>query len=50
MTKHEKDLVYHAALLATLCKDTDQEKTNTEIIDTVVNYIIKTETQGESNE
>lgn len=46
MTKREKDLIYHAALLATLHKDAHPEKDNTAIIDTVVNYIIKTETKG----
>ena len=41
MTKREKDLIYHAALLATLHKDAHPEKTNTEVIDTVVNFIIQ---------
>lgn len=41
MTKREKDLVYHAALLATLHKATHPEKRNTEVIDTVVAYVIE---------
>lgn len=39
LTKREKQLVYHAALLATLAKAAQPNKTNAEIIDSVVEYI-----------
>lgn len=41
ITRREKDLIYHAALLACLDKAAFPEKDNTAIIDGVVNFMIK---------
>ncbi len=40
LTKREKDLIYHAALLACLDKAAFPEKDNAAIIDGVVNFMI----------
>lgn len=39
ITEREKQLVYHAALLATAAKAAQPDTPNTEIIDSVVEYI-----------
>lgn len=41
MTKREKDLIYHAALLACLDKAAFPGKDNAAIIDGVVNFMIQ---------
>lgn len=41
LTEHEKQLVYHAALLATTAKAAQPDTPNAEIIDSVTKYINK---------
>ena len=41
LTEREKRLVYHAALLATTAKAAQPDTPNTEIIDSVVEFITK---------